>query len=249
MIVAKRKPIDEIKEMLKPYQKILVLGCGSCVAVCMAGGEKEAGMLTTELQMTFELDKTLPPSGGTEFTPPLAGPGSAKQIDTITILRQCDREYIEEVKDKLVQYDTILSLACGVGVQFTAEVLAGEKVLLPGVNTTFLGATIELGTWMERCLACGDCILDETGGVCPVTMCSKSLMNGPCGGHEKGKCEVDRNRDCGWVLIYERLKKLGKLDLMNKINPPKNYGAVKRPDKIIHEAYQTPQITQTKEAK
>ena len=221
MIVAKRKPIDEIKEMLKPYNKILVLGCGSCVAVCMAGGEKEAGLLATELQMAFELDKT------------------PKQIDTVTILRQCDKEYIEEIKDKLFQYDAILSVACGVGVQFTAEVLGGEKVLLPGVNTTFLGATIEPGTWMERCLACGDCILDETGGVCPVTMCSKSLMNGPCGGHEKGKCEVDRNRDCGWVLIYERLKKLGKLDLMKKINPPKNYGAVKRPDKIIHEAYQT----------
>lgn len=219
MIVAKRKPLQEIKEMLKPYQKILVLGCGSCVAVCMAGGEKEAGLLTTELQMAFEMDK------------------NKKQIDTLTILRQCDREYIDEVKEKLNQYDAILSIACGVGVQFTAEVLGGTKVLLPGLNTTFLGATIEPGTWMERCLACGDCILDETGGVCPITMCSKSLMNGPCGGHEKGKCEVDRNRDCGWVLIYERLKKLGKLELLKAIKLPKNYGAVKRPDKIIHEAY------------
>jgi ferredoxin len=220
MIVAKRKPINEIKEMLNPYQKVLILGCGSCVAVCMAGGEKEAGLLTTELQMACQLDKT------------------SKQIDTITILRQCDREYIEEVKDKLSQYDAILSLACGVGVQFTAEVLGGEKVLLPGVNTTFLGATIQPGMWMERCLACGDCILDETGGVCPITMCSKSLMNGPCGGPKDGKCEVDRTRDCGWILIYERLKKLGKLDLIQKIHTPKNYGAVKRPDKIIHEAYQ-----------
>ena len=221
MIVAKRKPIDEIKEMLKPYQKILILGCGSCTAVCMAGGEKEAGLLTTELQMMFELSK------------------DSKQIDTITVLRQCDREYIEEVKNKLLGYDAILSIACGVGVQFTAEVLGGDKILLPGLNTAFLGATIEPGTWMERCLACGDCILDEYGGICPITMCSKSLLNGPCGGHEKGKCEVERTRDCGWVLIYERLKKLGKLELIKKIKPPKNYGAVKRPDKIIHEAYQT----------
>ena len=225
MIVAKRKPIDEIKEMLKPYNKILVLGCGSCVAVCMAGGEKEAGLLQTELQMVFDMDKT------------------PKQIDTITILRQCDREYIEEVKDKLTPYDAILSIACGVGVQFTAEILGGEKILLPGLNTNFMGATIQPGIWMERCLGCGDCVLDETGGVCPVTMCSKSLMNGPCGGHEKGKCEVERTRDCGWVLIYERLKKLGKLDLLKEIKLPKNYGAVKRPATIIHEAYQTPQIT------
>jgi ferredoxin len=231
MIVAKRKPIDEIKEMLKPYQKILVLGCGSCVAVCMAGGEKEAGLLATELQMAFDMDKTLPTEIGTP-------PRSAKQIDNLTVLRQCDREYIEEVKAKLAQYDAILSIACGVGVQYTAEVLNGEKVLLPGLNTTFLGATIQPGTWMERCRACGDCILDEYGGVCPVTMCSKSLMNGPCGGHEKGKCEVDRTRDCGWVLIYERLKKLNKLELIKAIHKPKNYGAVKRPDKIIHEAYQ-----------
>jgi ferredoxin len=220
MIVAKRKPLNEIKDMLQPYQKILVLGCGSCVAVCMAGGEKEAGLLTTELQMAFELDKI------------------PKQIETITILRQCDREYIDEVKDKLRGYDAILSLACGVGVQFTAEVLGGEKVLLPGVNTTFLGATMQPGMWVERCLGCGDCVLDEYGGVCPITMCSKSLMNGPCGGPKDGKCEVDRTRDCGWILIYERLKKLGKLDLIQKIHQPKNYGAVKRPDKIIHEAYQ-----------
>ncbi|MBI4713269.1 MAG: methylenetetrahydrofolate reductase C-terminal domain-containing protein [Planctomycetes bacterium] len=230
MIVAKRKPLQEIKDMLKPYQKILVLGCGSCVAVCMAGGEKEAGLLTTELQMAFELDK------------------DKKQIDTLTILRQCDREYIDEVKEKLNQYDAILSIACGVGVQFTAEVLGGAKVLLPGLNTTFLGATIEPGTWMERCLACGDCILDETGGICPITMCSKSLMNGPCGGHEKGKCEVDRNRDCGWVLIYERLKKLGKLELLKTIKLPKNYGAVKRPDKIIHEAYQPVTVKEVKDS-
>jgi ferredoxin len=231
MIVAKRKPIDEIKEMLKPYQKILVLGCGSCVAICMAGGEKEAGLLATELAMAFELDKT------------------PKQIDNLTILRQCDKEYIEEVKDKLKGYDAILSIACGVGVQYTAEALGGEKILLPGLNTTFLGATVEAGTWAERCRACGDCVLAEYGGVCPITMCSKSLMNGPCGGHEKGKCEVDRNRDCGWVLIYERLKKLNKLELLTAIHKPKNYGAVKRPDKIVHEAYQTPQITQIKEAK
>ncbi|MCK5578570.1 MAG: methylenetetrahydrofolate reductase C-terminal domain-containing protein [Planctomycetes bacterium] len=230
MIIAKLKPFDEIKEMLKDYRKILVLGCGSCVAVCMAGGEKEAGLLTTQLQMAFELDK------------------SGKTVETITILRQCDREYIEEVKEKLGQYDAILSIACGVGVQFTAEVLDGTKILLPGLNTTFLGATAEPGTWVERCLACGDCVLDETGGVCPVTMCSKSLMNGPCGGHEEGKCEVERTRDCGWVLIYERLKKLNKLDLLKTFKGPKNYGAVKRPDKIIHEAYQ-PVAVEKEEAK
>ncbi|MEW6026023.1 MAG: methylenetetrahydrofolate reductase C-terminal domain-containing protein [Planctomycetota bacterium] len=230
MIVAKRKPIDEIKEMLKPYNKILVLGCGSCVAVCMAGGEKEAGLLQTELQMAFQMA------------------GETKQIDTITILRQCDREYIEEVKDKLLQYDAILSIACGVGVQFTAEVMEGGKVLLPGLNTTFMGATISPGTWMERCLGCGDCILDETGGVCPITMCSKSLMNGPCGGHEKGKCEVERTRDCGWVLIYKRLEKLGKLDLLKEIKLPKNYGVVKRPATIIHEAYQ-PVVIEKEEKK
>jgi ferredoxin len=229
MIVAKRKPLDEIKDMLAPYRKVLVLGCGSCVAICMAGGEKEAGLLATELQMAFDMASTA--------VPPANRGKSDKQVDNLTILRQCDREYIDEVKDRLNQYDAILSIACGVGVQFTGEVLGGTKVLLPGLNTTFMGATIEPGTWMERCLGCGDCVLDEYGGVCPITMCSKSLMNGPCGGPKDGKCEVERTRDCGWVLIYERLKKLGKLDLMKKIHLPKNYGAVKRPDKIIHEAY------------
>ena len=105
-----------------------------------------------------------------------------------------------------------------------------EKPVLPAVNTTFIGMPQQEGLWVEMCGACGDCFLDRTGGICPMVRCAKGLLNGPCGGTRKGgKCEIDPEKDCAWVLIYRRLEKQGRLDLMRKYYPPKNFRAVKRP--------------------
>ena len=221
MIVAEQKPFEELKATLAEYKKILIVGCGTCVAVCMAGGEKEVEILASMLKMGLTLDD------------------KGSEIDIVTLQRQCDVEFYEPLDTKLKEkdYDVILSTACGAGVQF----LAGKydnKIVFPALNTRFIGVTEQPGIWGERCSACGNCILGETGGVCPITICAKGLVNGPCGGTNKGKCEVSNEKDCAWTLIYRRLEKLGKLDNIKEIFPPKKFSLQTKPAKVVHEAYQ-----------
>jgi len=219
MITAVQKPFAEIQAMVQGHSNLLVLGCGTCVTVCMAGGEKEAGILASTLRLANR-EK-----------------GIRMQIVEDTIERQCDREFFDAVRDKVEAADAVLSLACGVGVQFASEVFAGKRVL-PGLNTRFYGTTEQQGVWSERCAGCGDCVLDRFGGICPVARCSKSLMNGPCGGSQKGMCEVDQeNIQCGWQLIYDRLQTLGLLHLMEENQPIRDWstGRDGGPGKIVRE--------------
>ncbi len=204
MIVAERKPFDEILAMLAPFKKVLVLGCGSCVTVCLTGGEKQAEMLASQLRLAAG-------KKGLELT---------TEADCIT--RQCDREFIEDLARDPGDYDAVLSIACGVGVGFMSEVCPDTPVL-PGLNTTFYGANTAPGVWSEYCHGCGDCVLDLTGGICPIARCSKSLINGACGGTNDGKCEVDKDMDCAWYLIYTRLKDLGRLDELRKMRPARQW--------------------------
>jgi NAD-dependent dihydropyrimidine dehydrogenase PreA subunit len=150
----------------------------------------------------------------------------AKGIEHVTgtsIERQCDREFITEIEEQVHNADLVLSLACGAGVQMMAEYFP-TKTVLPGLNTHFMGTNEGAGYWLERCIGCGDCVLDLTGGICPRTRCSKGLMNGPCGGSENGKCEVDpEHNDCAWNLIYERLKAINMLDSMMENQPPRDW--------------------------
>ncbi len=204
MIIAERKPLDELAEVVAPYQKILVLGCGTCVTVCLAGGEKEAQEMASALRIKFKKDR------------------NEKHIDAFTIERQCEYEFVEQVKDKLDQYDVIVSLACGVGVQTITEQYP-SLLVMPGLNTKFMGYPLEQGVWSERCLGCGDCVLHFTRGICPITRCAKSILNGPCGGSAEGKCELSPDIECAWHLIHERLSQLGRLAEMNEIQPPKDW--------------------------
>ena len=205
MITAEQKPFDEIYRSVADFRKLLVLGCGTCVTVCMAGGEKEVGILSSLLRLANR-EK-----------------GAQMEILEDTIERQCDREFFDTVKDKIGEADAVLSMACGVGVQFASEIFEGKRVI-PALNTKFYGTTLDVGVWSERCAGCGDCVLDKFGGVCPVARCSKSLMNGPCGGSQDGKCEVDPDGiDCGWQLIYDRLEALGKLENLNRVLPTRNW--------------------------
>jgi len=214
MIIAERKPIAEIKQLIAPYKKVLVAGCGTCVTVCWAGGEKEVAMLASQLRLARNAE------------------GSEISVLETTVERQCEREMVAEIKDKVAEVEAVLSLACGSGVQTMAEMFE-DKPVLPAVNTTFIGMPEKEGLWVEMCGACGDCFLDRTGGICPIVRCAKGLLNGPCGGTRRGgKCEIDPEKDCAWVLIYRRLEKQGRLDLMRNYYPPKNYRAVKRPGKV-----------------
>lgn len=219
MIVGERKPFEEIKSYVEGCEKILVLGCGTCVAVCMAGGEKEVQLLASQLRMAFQEE------------------GKNVQIDEDTIQRQCDREYFDSIKDRIGDYDVIVSMACGAGVQMAAE-LFENRVVVPALNTTFIGVADREGVWSEKCRACSSCVLAETGGICPVTICPKGLLNGPCGGTNHGKCEVDKDKDCAWTLIYRRLESLGRLSQIQEIHPAKGYRVQTTPAKIIHDAYQ-----------
>lgn len=208
MIMAKPKPMNEIIDNIKEFKKILVAGCNGCVAVCEAGGLKEVEVVASALRIHFTQK------------------GQRVDIDEISLTRQCDKEYLHELRDSIDKYDGVLSLACGAGVQFMAE-MYDQKPVLPGVDTTFIGVTQDQGIWSERCQACGHCVLAETGGICPIARCSKRMMNGPCGGSEKGKCEISmlvgRDVPCGWHLIYERLKTMGQLQRFREPSADKDW--------------------------
>ena len=204
MIVAKQKPINEIKAMLKSGQKVLVLGCGTCVKTCFAGGEDEAATLAAALRLAF------------------AQEGKVIKTEELTVERQCEDAFIQEAAQAVARNDVVLSLACGAGVQDMAR-LFPKSVVLPGVNTTFMGVLEKPGLFTEECAGCGDCELDTFGGICPVTRCSKRLMNGPCGGSKNGKCEVSPDIDCAWQLIIDRLTALGQQDNLKRYIPAKDW--------------------------
>jgi ferredoxin len=204
MIIAEQKPLEEIKKLVADAEKVLVLGCGTCVTVCFAGGDREAQIVASSLRMSTKLDK------------------QPKDVIHATVQRQCEWEYLDQVTEQVDAVDVVLSLGCGIGVQAVAEHFPNSWVV-PGLNTTFLGIPVEQGVWDERCAACGDCVLGLTGGICPIARCSKSLLNGPCGGSEDGHCEISPDTPCAWQLIYDRLESKGKLEVLMDLQPPKNW--------------------------
>ena len=210
MIVAEIKPFEEIKEMLADYEKILVLGCGTCVTVCLSGGERQVELLSSAIKMARKIE-------GKDIT-----------VGEKTIMRQCDPEFIEEIKDEASQYDVVLSMACGAGVQGVSQSL-GKIQVLPAMNTRFIGLAEGEGTWTEACAACGDCVLGVTGGICPLATCPKGILNGPCGGNKDGKCEVSPDLPCAWVRIYDRTKDLGRLKEIKKTIRAKDWSKKRRP--------------------
>jgi ferredoxin len=205
MIVAERKSIPELVDILKSHKKILVLGCGTCVTVCLAGGEREVSIISSALRISSKLK-------GLNF-----------EIDELTIERQCDNIFIEQAAEAIEKSDAVLSLGCGAGVQAIAE--RYNKPVYAGLNTAFLGVLEERGTWIEKCVACGLCVLDKFGGVCPVTRCAKHMLNGPCGGSREDRCEVRPDRPCAWQLIFKRLKDIGQLDKLKDVELPKKWGS------------------------
>lgn len=218
MITGSQKPINEIIKLVEPYKKVLILGCGTCVKTCFAGGEDEVAVLTSALRLSFK-----------KMAKPI-------EIKELTIERQCENEFIQEAAPAIAGTDAILSLACGAGVQAMAKRFA-KDVVLPGVNTTFIGIQESPGIFTEECSGCGNCGLAVFGGICPVTRCSKKLLNGPCGGSQKGLCEIDPDTECAWHLIIERLNTLGQMDNLKTYIPPKNWNTSLSggPRKLIRE--------------
>jgi hypothetical protein len=206
MIVTALKPLDEILDSISPYKKVLIAGCDGCTQP--PRGLREAETLKRLLELAGKRQ-------GKDF-----------QFKVISLVKQCDSFLTaSELKPHLEGMEAVLSLACGIGPQTIAE-LFPELPVLPAQNSHFLGQeSREAGALEDRCSACGNCILAQTGGICPLTRCAKGLLNGACGGARNGKCEMDPERDCAWELIYKRLEKLGKLDLIREFRPPRDYRA------------------------
>lgn len=220
LIIIQQKPLKEIFEMTKNSRSLLIVGCDGCAAIIQVGGEKQAEILKTLLEMHRKLK----------------GVDGTKSKAT-SILRQCDKQIVASLRPLIDDYDAVLTLSCGVGVQTLAN-LYPDKLIIPASDTKFLGMhDTKEGKYYEMCRACGNCLLFETGGICPITRCAKSLLNGPCGGQSKGKCEVGGwKNDCAWVLIYNRLKERNQLDSFTKFRIPRDFRISEHPREISSEA-------------
>jgi ferredoxin len=219
MVKATRKPLNEILENVRRHRRVLNVGCGGCVSVCLVGGQKEVQILCTELNLHLGLEKAI------------------ARVEGYTVERQCNPLCLEELDDLTAGFDAFLSMACGAGAQLLAERYP-DIPLYPAVNTVAIGIDRDVGLYEERCRACGECVLGYTAGICPVTRCAKSLFNGPCGGTHDGLCEISEGNEipCAWHQIYLRLQAQGRLDSLLKCQPAMTWQSTPcRP--IVQEPY------------
>ncbi|MBE0598768.1 MAG: methylenetetrahydrofolate reductase C-terminal domain-containing protein [Desulfuromonadales bacterium] len=208
MIISEQKNRDELLQALEGKKKIFLVGCAACATACKAGGEEEVFRMQ-EWLAAVEHEVT-----------------GSMIIDEACHMLRAARD-LREHQLQVEQADAVLVLACGAGVQSLSA--STDTRVIGGLNSLFLGNIRRFGHYEEKCSLCGDCILNETAGICPVTTCAKGLLNGPCGGMEEGKCEADREIDCAWHLIYERLKRQQRPGVFARIVPAKNWGKVKKP--------------------
>lgn len=205
MVISDRKPMSEILGFLKDANKIILVGCNQCAAAVKTGGEPEL----EEMKVLLEAE-------GKEVLGYIL-PNTACNL-------MLGKKELKALKDELKDADAILSLACGDGTQTIVKNVQKQNIpVYPANNTLFIGEVERVGKFKEACRACGECELGWTGGICPVTMCAKGLINGACGGAKNGKCEVDPDNDCAWIQIYERLKNLDQLDNLLEVREPKDY--------------------------
>ncbi len=205
--ITKQKPFDEVKQQLDRFDRVYIVGCGTCATMTRTGGREEVLDMKEHLQ---ELGKLV--TGWTVI------PTACDEMTEVA-LREND--------GAIQNANCILVMACALGVHRVGSYIS--KPVIPALDTLFMGIEDSPGNFHEVCAQCGQCVLGETAGICPLTACHKGLLNGPCGGTNNGKCEVDKEKDCGWTLIYQRLEEQGRLDLMRKYHPPKNYQVVPRP--------------------
>jgi ferredoxin len=208
--ITKQKPFDEIKEQLANLDRLFIIGCGTCTTMTKTGGIDQVLEMKERLQ---ELGKRV--SGWTVI------PTACDEMTELAMKE--NRRAIEDAS-------CILVMACALGVHRISLYI--DRPVIPALDTLFIAVEDTPGYFTEVCAQCGQCILGETAGICPITACHKGLVNGPCGGTNNGKCEVDKEKDCAWTLIYERLRDQGRLDLMRKYHPPHNFQVVPRPRTI-----------------
>ena len=210
MIITEEKPIKEVLSAIEEAKKIFIFGCGSCCTTCQTGGEQEVKAMANQI--------------------------GERVVGTCVIEEACDlrlvRRDLNHHKTSLTEADVLLGMTCGSGMQTVVDFT--KLPVVPALNTVGLGQIKRLGQFYEKCRECADCILDKTGGICPITLCPKGLMNGPCGGQVHGKCEVGNyERDCAWVKIYDRMKTLGQLERFKEYNAPRRFAVSAHPRERI----------------
>jgi len=208
--ITKQKPIEEIEQQLRGLERVYIIGCGTCATITKTGGREEVLNMKEQLQ------------------------GLGKMVTGWSVIpTACDEmaeASLKEIGGAIKGADCILVMSCALGTQKIGSYIA--KPVIPAVDTLFIGVEDGLGSFHEVCAQCGQCVLGYTAGICPITACHKGLLNGPCGGTNNGKCEVDKTKDCAWTLIYQRLKEQGRLDLMRKYQPIRNSQVLPRPRMI-----------------
>lgn len=209
--ITQPKPDEELDRLLEDFTRIFVVGCGTCVTLTHTGGVDEVAAMRDRL-----LQK------GKMITGHMVVPVACDELSY---------EILEEQREFIEPAEALLIMTCAYGVQTIGSQL--KKMVIPALDTIFVGKETAHGTFQQVCLQCGECVIGETGGVCPVTSCHKGLVNGPCGGTNDGKCEIDANKDCAWTLIYNRLKEFDKLDLMRRYQRPKNYNVEPQPGRYL----------------
>jgi hypothetical protein len=214
MIVTEQKPFSEILDSLKNYQNLFLIGCGDCATACKTGSQEQLEQIKQQLEK--EGKNVL------GFCVP----------DASCVAAKLKKELAKHMA-LLRQAQALLIFACGLGVQSVKDNDRLGQAVLPGCNTICAAIMDNQGNFYEKCSLCNDCILEATAAICPITLCSKGLLNGPCGGMDKGKCEVDKEKDCAWVLIYKELEKNGKLQNLKKMQPPKDFKKTVKPHKLI----------------
>lgn len=211
MIVSTQKPFGDVLAALEGGSRVFIVGCAKCATVCKAGGEEEV----------FRMQDALT-AAGKEVT------GTIVIDETCHILRT-SRD-LRARKEQVEEADFLLVLSCGAGIQSVSEI--SEKKVVAGTDSKFLGNIKRFGQFEQRCSLCGDCRLNDSGGVCPVTVCAKGLLNGPCGGMQEGNCEVDAEHRCAWVTIYERLERQGRAASLEQTTPARDYSHKRHPNSL-----------------
>lgn len=212
MIITRKKPYRQVLDSLKKCRSVFIIGCAQCATVCKTGGEEEVD----------DMQKRLAKEG-------IKVTGKAVLDPACHLLRI--KQLLHKERQALNKADAILTLTCGDGTQAVKDGTKAGRVI-PALDSMFLGEIEHSGHFSQKCILCGECIIDKTDAICPLTICTKGLLNGPCGGSKNGKCEVDRDRDCGWILIYKSLKESGNLDNMRKILKPLDYSKQLKPQRI-----------------
>ena len=209
MIITKKRDFKDLMENLKNYKSLFLIGCSECASLCGTGGDPELAAMKDILE-----------AEGKTVTGTLLPKTGCQTLGT--------KIELKKDKDACAAADAIIVMSCGAGTQSAVEIFP-DKPVFPSNDSLFLGNMTRFQMFDERCSLCGKCILDKTGGICPVTACPKGLLNGPCGGTDNGKCEVSPDIECAWVRIYDRMKKTDQLEDFRKVLEPKDWSASRKP--------------------